>query len=469
METQLAAKRERTLNVPLLSVMTIVLLYGIENAATMAQIGWGSVTAYVTAALFILIPVGLVSAELASGWPRDGGLYLWVREAFGPRAGFFALFQQWIAWVFTVPTVFTFVAVSATYVFDPALQDNETYTALTVVGITVVATGLNFFGVRKSGMVSAASIVCLAAIPTVVILVLAVSSVTSGRVTTSFAAGDLWIFDDPMAFGWIIAGVNSYLGLEMSAYFLKRLRNPQKQYPIVLVIAGAATFAFLTLLTLAVFILNPGSVSLTAGIMETIEALFDSYSLAYLVPVIAAVIAIGGLLKSSTIVIGPAVGLLASAKEGHLPPRLARVNKHGAPVTLLVVQGVVILAATLSFVILKDVQTTFFLLLILSVVPYMLAYFLMFAAVIRLRYSQPDVHRAFRVPGGAVGIWLVGIVGCVACVAVIIDGVIPQSVPPDQRVATMVLVVVVTLVACVAPFLIDRREAPVDDAAADLD
>ncbi|MFT6563752.1 MAG: amino acid transporter [Actinomycetes bacterium] len=455
-----AKPNERSLTVFLLSMMTLVILYGIENAATMAQIGWGLITAYLLAAIFILLPVGLVSAELGSGSPpHDGGLYFWVREAFGPRIAFFALFQQWIAWVFTIPTVFTFVAVSATYIFNPNLQDNQVYTALVVIAITVIATGLNLFGVRKSGIVSVLSIIFLVIIPTVVILALAINFIARGGAHTEFSASELWIFDNSAALGWMIAGINSFLGLEMSAYFLKRLRDPQKQFPLVLIIAGTLAFVFLTLLTLAVFLVTPaGSVSLTAGIMETITTLFESQNLAFLVPIIAAIIAIGGLLKSSTVVLGPATGLFASAQYGHLPAKLTKVNKRGAPVSLLVVQGIIVLFATLAFVVFKSVETTFFLLLTLSVIPYMLAYFCMFAAAIRLRYKQPQVRQDFRVPGGKVGIWVVCGLGFVASLAVLIEGAVPQALAPDQKVKGAVAVWVVMIVVCIAPFLIDRNK-----------
>jgi amino acid transporter len=247
----------------------------------------------------------------------------------------------------------------------------------------------------------------------------------------------------------------------MSAYFLRRLSNPQKKYPLVLIIAGTLAFVFLTLLTLAVFMVTPaGSVSLTAGIMETITTLFELHNLAYLVPIVAAMIAFGGLLKSSTVVIGPATGLLASARYGHLPAQLAKVNKRGAPVAVLVVQGIIVLVATLAFVLFKSVQTTFFLLLVLSVIPYMIAYLCMFAAAIRLRYKQPQVKRDFRVPGGRIGIWVVCVLGSVASIAVLIDGAVPEAIPPDQRATAAVLVGVVTIVGCIVPFLIDRKKPP---------
>jgi len=45
--------------------------------------------------LLFLIPAGLVAAELGTSWRRDGGVYVWVSEAFGPRAGFVATWLQW--------------------------------------------------------------------------------------------------------------------------------------------------------------------------------------------------------------------------------------------------------------------------------------------------------------------------------------------------------------------------------------
>ena len=52
----------------------------------------------------------------------------------------------------------------------------------------------------------------------------------------------------------------------------------------------------------------------------------------------------------------------------------------------------------------------------------------MYAAAMRLRYSQPDIKRPFKIPGGNVGMWVVGIVGLLGA---LIAGVI-SFVPPNQ-------------------------------------
>ncbi len=49
----------------------------------------------------------------------------------------------------------------------------------------------------------------------------------------------------------------------------------------------------------------------------------------------------------------------------------------------------------------------FFLLSAVTITLYLIMYMLMYAAAIRLRYSQPDLKRSYRVPGGTTGMWII--------------------------------------------------------------
>ena len=71
--------------------------------------------------MFFFIPLALVAAELATGWPRAGGLYVWVKQAFGDRSGFLAVWFEWIENIVWFPTVLSFVAATLAYVIDPSL------------------------------------------------------------------------------------------------------------------------------------------------------------------------------------------------------------------------------------------------------------------------------------------------------------------------------------------------------------
>ena len=85
---------------------------------------------YIGFATFIfLIPAALVSAELGAAFgERGGGVYTWVKEAFGARWGFVAIWLQWIQNVVWYPTVLAFSAAAIAYMVGrPALANNGPY------------------------------------------------------------------------------------------------------------------------------------------------------------------------------------------------------------------------------------------------------------------------------------------------------------------------------------------------------
>ena len=57
----------------------------------MAEYGWSLIFFVLLAVVLFLVPVSLAIAELATAWPRRGGVYPWVKEAFKGRAGFLAV------------------------------------------------------------------------------------------------------------------------------------------------------------------------------------------------------------------------------------------------------------------------------------------------------------------------------------------------------------------------------------------
>ena len=68
----------------------------LDTVATSAAIGVQGLTFFILGALFFYIPYGFVTAELGSAWPEEGGIYVWIREAYGDRAGGVAAWFYWV-------------------------------------------------------------------------------------------------------------------------------------------------------------------------------------------------------------------------------------------------------------------------------------------------------------------------------------------------------------------------------------
>ena len=89
-------KQVKVLGVFSLAMINVSLICSLRGLPTMAVYGMSVIFFLAVAVIFFLIPTALVSAELATTWPKRGGIYVWVREAFGEKWGFIAVCLQWL-------------------------------------------------------------------------------------------------------------------------------------------------------------------------------------------------------------------------------------------------------------------------------------------------------------------------------------------------------------------------------------
>ena len=137
---------KRTLSVFALAMITTGIITSIHGAPSMAEYGFSLIFIYLAVAVVFLLPSALISAELATGWPEDGGVYVWVKTAFGERLGFVAVWQQWIENVIWFPSILTVTVVTATYGFAPGLHDRPLFIFLAVNVMFWSMTVTNLFG-----------------------------------------------------------------------------------------------------------------------------------------------------------------------------------------------------------------------------------------------------------------------------------------------------------------------------------
>src|SRR3990167_3229627 len=137
-----------------LILITVGSVDSIRNLPATALFGSQLITFFILGALFFLLPTALVSAELASGWPNQGGIYVWVKAAFGKRIGFLAIWLQWIENVIWYPAILSFVAGSIGYLINPLLINNPYFLWLVIVVAFWSMTFLNMLGMQSSALFS---------------------------------------------------------------------------------------------------------------------------------------------------------------------------------------------------------------------------------------------------------------------------------------------------------------------------
>lgn len=448
----------RILNVFTLGMINVAATCGIRNLPVMAEYGFSSLFLILLAAIIFFIPVSLVSAELATGWPKAGGVFVWVKEAFGHRCGFLAIWLLWIENVIYYPALLSFIAAALAYIFNPELANNTHYTLAVVLIVFWATTIVNLFGMRTSGWISMLGVIFGTLLPGVIIIGLGFSWITGGNpVQISF---DLKSFipslSSPEQLVFFTGIIVALLGMEMSAVHALDVKNPQKDYPRAILFSSLIILAFYILGALAIAIVIPqAKISLVAGTLQAFSYFVESYNISWLVPCIAALILIGSLGTLSTWTAGPPKGLLAAARSGDLPPLFREINRHNMPVSLMLLQAVVVSLLSLLFIFMPSVSSAYWILNVLIAQLYLVMYILMFAAVIKLRYKKPNVERAYKIPGGKLGVWLVSGLGILSSVFVILMGFFPPAQIPTGNVAFYVtFLVVMIVVLCLGPSII---------------
>ena len=334
---------KRVLSVFSLVMINVIAVDSLRTLPITAKLGLTLVSYYLVAAFAFFIPIALVAAELATAYPSTGGIYIWVREAFGRRAAFITIWLQWIYNVVWYPTILAFIAATIAYLFAPDLANNKFYLLGTIVPLFWIFTLLNCFGMKISSLVSIIGASLGTLVPMIGIITLGVLWMAQGRpIEVGYPTSwfpDFSSIGNLSLFSAVLFGL---LGMEMSAVHAEEVKNPQRDYPRALLYSTILVFATLVLGSIAIIIVVPDSkLSVVSGLIDAYAIFFDAYHIPWMTTLTAIFIIIGGLSGVSAWIIGPTKGLLIAARDGCIPQKFAQVNRFGAPVIILIAQGLI--------------------------------------------------------------------------------------------------------------------------------
>ena len=455
---------KRVISIFILVMLNVSIMASLRNLTLVASYGFSALALFLIVGIFYLIPCALVSAELATGWPKSGGIYIWVREAFGDAWGFIAIWLQWIHNVAWYPAILSFVATTIAYVFQPSLAENKIF-ILTIVlttfwGMTII----NFFGLKPSAWFSTFCVISGTILPGVFLILLGLIWVSSGRGSQltfelkEFVPEFTSIKDVVFLGGLFLA----FSGLEVSSGYASEVKNPQKNYPKGIIIAALITFFLFMLGSLAIAVVIPSDhINLVAGLMEALKVFLESFNVGFMLPVLGILLVLGAVGEVNSWLIGPVKALYITSEHGNLPPFFQVTNKHNAPINLLLFQGIIVTMASLVIILMPNLSSAYWVLTALSTQIYVLMYIFMFLAAIKLRYSHPSVPRAYKIPHPQKGMWIIATFGILSSIFCFFLLFIPPAQLVTGNIYTYELILLVGLfVMCGIPFILHRFRKP---------
>lgn len=436
-----------------------IAFYGsVRSVPTLAIVGWQQIFFMIGAAVLFAIPISLIAAELATGWPEEGGSQVWVKEALGERWGFVTAWLLWVQLFFGMVMVSSTVGVMLAYTIGrPELAQNNMFIFIIIVISYWTVTLLNFkFDMGK--VVGSIGAVVGIYIPFAALVILGLwwtfkhGNVFLGPLNVQTAIPSLASFDKLSFFSGIIF---IFSGLEIASVHANNIENPKRNYPISVFLSMGLLIIFNLIAGLTEANTIPSDKIELSNITQPFQIYFNELGMPWLTNLIAGMIAIGVLAQLSAWVLGPSKAMIKVAEEGNLPPIFQKRTRRDVPITFVLIQAIVVSLVAIVYVVVPDVNNSFFMVLILTTILYSIVYIFIILAEIILKYKKPDVHRAFTIPGGRGGMWITCILAMIGVIITIVVSLIPpSSIPPEGNTMYIAFQVIGTLICFISPLII---------------
>lgn len=442
-----------------LAAVCIVLV--VESSAPAAAIGNSQFFWWIFLLIGFFLPYGLISAELGTTYTGDGGIYDWVRRAYGDKWGSRVAWYYYInfpLWVGSVAVLFTDVIAQITGKAIPV------YISLPVQLIFIWAVTL----MSGTNIADSKWILNLAAVIKAFIMlsvgVLGIYHLVREGGANDFSPSTFVPSFDARGLSNISVVIFNFLGFEVVTTFASQMKKPEKEIPRAIILGGVIIAVFYLLAAFGIGVAVPKEeLSASSGIIESITLLVGAKN--------KWVIAIYGILFLYTLasnLLSWAFGVNSVAKyasdEGGLPAFLGKEDKNGRPLGAEMANGIIasIIVLIAPLIPSEDIFWSFF---ALNMVTLLMSYILMFPAFLRLRKKDPDIERPFKVGGKGFLLGLITYLPMILLIISVIFSIIPLNSASEELgeklpilIGTLVAVVIGEIIAAGAKSKNERKQ-----------
>jgi amino acid transporter len=395
------------------------------------------------------VPAALMTAELASAMPGEGGFYLWVKRAMGPFAGFLCGWWSWVdSWVDIAlyPTLFATYATALINQFGGHLILDANPWIKWAMGMTMIVplTALNIRGIWSVGEATLGFMILL--VPFGVMIVIGLAHAV-GHPPTGFTPHGKTPSE---AFGaGLFIVMWNYFGWDTMSTTAGEIERPQRNFPRALAIG-------VPLVVLTYFLPAYVGITYVRDLSKWEDGAWTTVAQSIGGSWLACGVAIAGILGACGLF---AATLLASSRipmvlseDRYLPKPLSRLHpKFGTPVLAILLSAVVY--SVLSYQKFKSLAA-------IDVVVYSAGLLLEMLALVILRIKAPEMPRPFRIPGGWPALALIGVMPF----ALVMFGIYTQYHDPDEGGPAFLILSALGLLSGVVVYAIGRlRAGPISE------
>ena len=435
----------------LFTICSVLVLDSLAGAP--AYLGVKSITMWIILAVVFFVPYGLLNSELGSSYPDAGGITSWCTRAFGEHIGVQVGWFYWVNVAFWMPAVFLTFGYWLSYMFFPDASPWVIAAISLVMSWLIVWVG--YRGVELSVTITSIASICKMAV-LVIFGVLGVAYFIKNGPANSFTLADFKINSISEMSSGVSIIVYNLLGFELIGAIGDKIENPEKTIPKMAILSGVAITVLYVIGTFGML------AALPADGIDTMDGFY--YALEELCSVFGSGqrVVLGILLIVSCFtLVSNMVSWTLGANESLIAADLDKRNKflgarskYDTAGNLYIVMGILsTIMLVLNFALgSEEANAIFWDIFSFSLVIFMLPYLFMFAAAVKLRYSDKETKRVYKVPGGNAGMWICGIL-CFGSILICIYYLFADDLAAGNMFAFWVKIIGTILCAIVGEFL----------------
>jgi amino acid transporter len=363
--------------------------YGTEDIVHGAGY-WKAILILLLTPLLWSLPTAFMIGELSSTLPFEGGYYAWVRRAMGNFWGFQEAWLSLVASIFDMAIYPTLFVAYLTRMFPWFAQGHRG--VMVGLAVVIVCVLLNIAGVK---VVSTTSLWLFFALSSPFLLIVLLAPFKIGALANAVTTPTTSNVD--MIGGLLIAMWN-YMGWDNASTIATEVERPQRTYPRAMLAAvGIVSLTYIVPVA-AMWMTGLAPSAWETGSWAEVAGMLGG-------PLLRIGLILGGMISGfgmfNALVMSYSRLPLAMAQDGMLPKMFAKLHPRSRAPWVAIVFLAVCWALCLGL--------GFERLVTIDILLYGASLALEFAALIWLRFREPDLPRPFRVPGGKLGAIAIGI------------------------------------------------------------
>ncbi|MCC9295000.1 amino acid permease [Clostridium sp. WLY-B-L2] len=385
--------------------MNVSALFGIrwiaKSTASSFGLGLGAIPVWVIFTFIFFVPIALICAELAATYPRDGGLYEWVKEAYGDKQGFMVSWLNWTAKIFWYTSFLTFLMVNVSYAIgQPALAENKIFVMaaslvifwiLSVISTKGMAFGKIFTNIGALG----------STVPTILLIAMAFISVLifGHKPASVYTVQTIMPKMDVNSFAAISSVMFALAGAETTANFVTEMDNPKKNFPKAILIAAAFVAGLYVLGSIAITLVLPtDKITASQGVLVALSQVAANLGIgSWFIKLVALGISLSILGSIILYIASPIKMLFGSVNKGIFSKSFTEVNEHNIPTKAVYLQAAIVTVILLATSLLPSVDTIYNVLVTMTALTALFPYVLLLTSYIRLRKTRPNEERPYEI------------------------------------------------------------------------